>query len=121
MSIELVSLGTLRITISERFHSDGVPGGSRLVGEASECRWEGERVQAPQRGRSTADWVLIDDREGIAVDARLLLETDDGVLICVRYTGRGRHPRYVWLNTVQAVAKGTRDGDTLIYELHEVT
>lgn len=139
MSIELVSLGTLRITVSEQFHSDGVPGGSRLVGEASDCRWEGGPVQASQRGRSTSDWVLIDDRGGIAVDARLLLETDDGALICVRYTGRGARlpaapkpiitaptfetgdPRYIWLNTVQAVAKGTRDGDTLSYELYEVT
>lgn len=139
MSIELVSLGTLRITVSDQFHSDGVPGGSRLVGEASACRWEGERVRASQRGRSTADWVLIDDRGGVSVDARLLLETDDGALICMRYTGRGARPpatpkpivtaptfetgdpRYAWLNTVQAVGKGSRDGDTLIYELYEVT
>lgn len=61
MSIELVSLGTLRIAGSEQFHSDGVPGGSRLVGEASDCRWEGGPVQA-SRGQSTSDWVLIDER-----------------------------------------------------------
>jgi Protein of unknown function (DUF3237) len=139
MSIELVPLGTLRITIELQTVLPGVPGGTRLIGEASDCRWEGERVRARQLGRSASDWVLINPDASVSVDARILLETDDGALICMRYGGRATRPpseggvvitaptfetndeRYAWLNTVQAVGKGVRDGASLTYELFAVT
>ncbi len=28
--------------------------------------------------------------------------------------------RYTWLNGVQAIAKGKTDGQTLVYDIHEV-
>lgn len=139
MSIELVPLGHLRIAISAHTTLAGVPSGSRLIGEASACEWESGRVRASQRGASASDWMLVMPEGGVAVDARILLETDDGALICLRYTGRGaglpadghpvitaptfetNSPRYAWLNTVQAIAKGRREGNTLVYELYEVS
>lgn len=139
MSIELVPLGRLSITIRRQFRLDGIPAGSRLIGEAAECRWEGERIRASQVGPPASDWVLINSDGSVAVDARLLVETDDGALIAIRYTGRAeRAPvtgapviiaptfetsdeRYAWLNTLQAVGKGVRSGDSLVYELYQVT
>lgn len=138
MSIELVPLGHVRITISANTMLEGVPSGGRLIGEASACEWESDRVRASQRGTSASDWVQVMPGGGVAVDARILLETDDGALICLRYTGRAaglpaeghpvitaptfetNSPRYAWLNTVQAIAKGRRDGQTLVYEMYEV-
>ena len=71
------------------------------------------------------------------MDARLLLETDDGAMILVRYEGRivyhdngasvmiaptfeTNDERYAWLNSVQGIGKGERVGTTLIYDLYEV-
>lgn len=138
MSIELVALGTLSITIRRQFRLDRIPAGSRLIGEAANCRWEGERVRASQVGPPASDWVLVNADGSVAVDARILLETDDGALITMRYTGRAESApatgaavitaptfetsdeRYAWLNTVQAVGKGIRSGTSLVYELYEV-
>ena len=139
MSLELTPLGTLSIRIRQQYRIEGVPTGTRLIGEAADCRWDGERVRASQAGASTSDWLTIHANGSVAVDARLLLKTDDGALITVRYTGRAeRAPasgaavimaptfetgdeRYAWLNTVQAVGKGLRTGDLLVYELYQVT
>ena len=66
---------------------------------------------------------------------RILLETDDGALIFMNYQGRlaladqtvvaaplfeTGDERYTWLNGVQAIAKGKTDGQTLVYDIHEV-
>jgi hypothetical protein len=67
------------------------------------------------------------------------LETDDGALVYSFYQGRldlsqplreahiyaaplyeTGDERYAWLNKVQAVAKGTTDGQTLNYEIYEL-
>ena len=72
----------------------------------------------------------------VAVDARLVLRTDDGAAIAMTYQGRADRPpadggviltaptfetdddRYAWLNRVQAVGRGLREGSTLVYELY---
>lgn len=136
MAIELEPLGTLTITIAEQTHLPGTPQGGRLVGEAGECVWESERVRARQRGRSASDWVRIHADSSVEVDARILLETDDGAVIAMTYRGKADRPpaeggvilttptfetndvRYAWLNRVQAVGKGRRTGATLVYELY---
>lgn len=139
MSIELVPLGTLEITIQLQTRLEGVPAGTRMIGEAADCRWVGDRVRARQRGGAASDWLLVNPDGTATVDARILLETDDGAFICLRYTGRARLPlqpgdavitapifetndeRYAWLNSVQAIAKGQRQGDVIVYELYRVT
>lgn len=66
------------------------------------------------------------------LDVRYCVETDDGALVYVSYSGRvdlsggtgaapiyatplfeTGDPRYKWLNTIQAVAKGLADGTGL--------
>ena len=70
---------------------------------------------------------------------RVLVETDDGALVFIQYLGRvdtddagapvystprfeTGDERYLWLNKIQAVGKGTlsENGTTLTYELCEV-
>jgi hypothetical protein len=137
MSIDLVPLATLRITISRHTRIDGVPAGARLIGEAAACELEGPRVRASQAGTSS-DWLTLHADGSVSVDARLLLATPSGAALAITYRGKGADlpvtgtPVYVtptfetddpdlgWLNTIQAVGKGIRDGSTLVYEFYEL-
>jgi len=75
----------------------------------------------------------------IEVDVRATLETDDGATIFVSYQGRSDYtkagaapiitaplfetsdPRYLWLNKVQAIARGRAEGmSKLVYDIYEV-
>ncbi|SHL06029.1 Protein of unknown function [Pseudonocardia thermophila] len=136
MSIELEPLGTLTVEIDHQTVLRDTPQGGRLVGEATSARWEGERVRASMVGHAGHDWVRFHADGSVAVDARLVLRTDDGATIAMAYQGRAdKAPadggiiltaptfetddeRYAWLNHVQAVGKGVRTGRTLVYELY---
>lgn len=138
MPIELEPLGTLTITIEQQTLLRTTPQGGLLVGEAADCRWEGDRVRARQLGRSASDWVRLHANGSVSVDARILLRTDDGATIALTYRGKAAEPpaeggivytaptfetddeRYAWLNAVQAIGKGRRAGNVLVYELYEV-
>ncbi len=137
MPLDLRPLGTLTITIARQTRLDGLPGHARLVGEAATCELVGDRVRASQAGTSS-DWLMLHADGSVTVDARLLLTTPSGAHLAVRYGGRGSAlpatgaPVYVtptfetddpalgWLNHVQAVGRGVRDGATLVYELYEL-
>ena len=142
MSIELVPLGTATIGLAPPMIIPNTPLGTRLIVEVSSFRLVGDRVRASQKGVAAADWALVtpDGKLG-TLDVRVTLETDDGALIFMHYSGRldlsegfGARPaytaplfetgdeRYTWLNAVQAVAKGTLSADlaTLTYEIYEV-
>ena len=73
------------------------------------------------------------------IDVRCSIETHDGALIYVTYTGRasigpdGTSPiiiaptfetgdsRYTWLNQVQAIGRGIKgENDTLVYDIYQV-
>jgi hypothetical protein len=138
MSITLVPLAKLRITIAGQTRLDGLPTGGRLIGEAATCELTGPRVRASQAGTSS-DWLTLHADGSVSVDARLLLATPSGAALAVRYSGRAAAlpvtgtPVFVtptfetddvdlaWLNTIQAVGKGIRDGSSLVYELYELT
>jgi hypothetical protein len=138
MAIELVPLCDIDITLSDQVVVGQGPSGFRVVAEVGSVSVEGERLRGAGKGTSGADWLRIVD--GIAtVDVRFTVETHDGALVYVTYTGRsdfregpGVHPiyaaptfetgdeRYAWLNLVQAVSKGTFDGTHVHYEIAEV-
>lgn len=136
MSIELVPLGTMRFTLGTPIVLADTPRGTRVIVEASNGTLVGDRITARQRGVAAADWLTLDQHGLGTLDVRGVLETDDGALIYVTYAGRfdtagGTGPitaplfdtgdeRYRWLAKLQAVAKGTIDGDTLTYEVYEV-
>ncbi len=137
MALELRPLATLRITIERQTRLDGLPAGGRLVGEAATCELTGPRVRATRAGTSS-DWLQLHPDGTVSVDARLLLRTPDGAHVAVYYHGRGAalpvtgapvyvtptfetdDPALAWLNGVQAVGKGVRDGSSLRYELYEL-
>jgi hypothetical protein len=137
MTLLLRPLATLRITIERQTRLDGLPIGGRLVGEAASCVLDGERVHAIQAGTSS-DWLTLHADGTVSVDARLLLVTPSGAHLTISYRGKGAalpatgapvyvvpifetdDPDLAWLNGVQAVGKGIRDGASLVYELYEL-
>jgi Protein of unknown function (DUF3237) len=137
MGIELEPLGTITIRIREHLRLEGAALGTRVVGTAESCRWEGGPVTATQIDPPANDWLTVDADGRGEVDARMVMRTDDGATILVRYGGRLTYTpdgasvvtaptfdtndeRYRWLNHVQAVAKGRRVGADLVYELYAV-
>jgi hypothetical protein len=142
MTIELVPLCTASITLAEPLFVPDTPLGTRVIAECRSFDVTGERITAHLKGSAAADWLTIDARLQGTIDVRALLETDDGAPIFVTYRGRldlaggpGAAPsyaaplfdtgdeRYLWLNRIQAIAKGTvsADGATLVYDMYEPT
>jgi len=141
MTIELVPLGTLRVNLAEPIVVGQTPKGTRVIVELTDARFEGERLRARLKGAAAADWALIGPDGTCALDIRYTLETDDGAVIFLSYSGRldlsggpGTAPvystpqfetgdeRYAWLNKVQAVAKGVFDPENVLtLEVYELT
>jgi Protein of unknown function (DUF3237) len=137
MAIELEPLGEFRIVIREQLRLDGAAFGTRVIGTAERCEWVGGPITATQIDPPANDWLTVDDSGHGQVDARMVMRTDDGATILVRYGGRLTYTpegasvvtaptfetnddRYRWLNHVQAIAKGRREGPVLVYELYAV-
>jgi hypothetical protein len=139
MSIDLVPLCTIDIALRDPQIMVGQgPAGFRVVAEVESATVEGERLRGTSTGSAGADWLTLVD--GLAtIDVRMTIETHDGAVVFITYTGRsdfregpGAHPiysaprfetgdeRYAWLNLVQAVGKGTIDGSRVVYEVAEV-
>ena len=133
--LELVPLGRMDIVLRDPFVLGGVPSGTFVVAELESVRFEGEKLKASGKGSANADWVTISPDGTAEIDVKILLESDDGALIFVSYTGRldlatqtayaapvfqTGDERYAWLNNLVAVGKGKTDSKTLTYELHEM-
>src|SRR5687768_16499911 len=120
MSIELVPLCNVTYRVREYVDVGRGPAGHRLIGEIESAVVEGERLRGTMRGAAGADWVQIVGKVA-TLDVRWTLETHDGALVYVHYTGRidaseglGRRPgystpmfetadeRYAWLNPLVA-------------------
>jgi hypothetical protein len=137
-SIRLVPMGTLTIHIDQHTRLGTTPAGVRIVGEVRDCEWRSDRVTARAHGKMSHDWLMENADGSVSIDARLLLMTDDGAPIGITYRGKAdRQPRdggvifttpvfetgderYAWLNGVQAVARGIRSQQVLVYELFEL-
>ena len=141
MPIELVPLANATITLAPAFALPNTPAGTRMIAEVEDFVYEGERIRGRMKGRAAADWMTLSAELVGTLDVRALMETDDGALVYSWYHGRldlskpvGSVPiyaaplydtgdeRYTWLNTIQAVGKGTlsEDARTLTYELYEL-
>lgn len=97
---------------------------------------DGDRLKAKLKGRAAADWLQISPEGYGTLDVKVTLETHDGALIYVTYSGRLQFDtgavyatplfhtgdeRYMWLNRIQAVAKGTFGAPgTLVYDMYEL-
>ncbi|HEY1831407.1 MAG TPA: DUF3237 domain-containing protein [Acidimicrobiales bacterium] len=138
MSIELIHLCRLTIEIDDHTRLPGAPSGDRLVGTSTNYRIDGQRIRGIARSTPATDWVTVRAGGSGTVDARMLIETDDGALILIRYEGRivytedgatvivaptfeTNDERYDWLNSIQAIGKGERVGTTLVYEFYQAS
>ena len=110
------------------------PAGTRIIVNAPEGTFEGERMHGITKGPS-GDWVIMRANGALQLDVRLLLETHDGAVILMTYGGIGLEggkklrtaprfetgdERYAWLNDVQAIATGTSGDGKVTYEVYEV-
>ena len=141
MAIELVPLCTATIRLAAPFFVPDTPLGTRVIAECLSFDVTGERITGHMKGNAAADWLTLDGRLQGTLDVRVLVETDDGAHVFVSYRGRidlsrgsdgatsyaapifdTGDERYLWLNPIQAIAKGTLadGGTTLVYEMHEV-
>jgi hypothetical protein len=138
MTIEIVPLCTLTAVLRQPYTMTKTPVGSRLIFEVESGKADGDRLQATLKGQANGDWLTIGPDGTGTLDVRALMETDDGALVYMHYAGRcdlsggpGKplysaplfetgDDRYRWLNTVQAVGKGSFDGSMLVYEVYEV-
>ena len=139
MAIELIPLATATAKLSPPIMLPNTPAGTRIIFEISDYRFEGSRFTARQRGAAAADWLVVGPEGTATLDVRVTLETRDGVVVLLRYSGRADSSRglagapiyaapqfdtgderYAWLNRIQCVAKGTLAGNDLAYEVYEV-
>ena len=141
MTIELIPLCTATVRLKDPIMIPESPAGMRVIVEVESWDVEGERLNAHLHGTAAADWMTISSALLGTIDVRATLETDDGALIYTWYHGRmdlsggtGSSPaysaplyetsdeRYLWMNKIQAVAKGitSPDGHQLVYEICEV-
>ncbi len=132
MSLELIPLCTATISLAETLTISP----TLVIGELTGARFEGERLKASLKGNAAADWLKVTPDGYGTVDVKITIETDDGALIHAAYSGRLQFEtmtayttplfhtgdeRYRWINSIQAVAKGTfPQAGTLVYEMYEL-
>ncbi|MBO0778830.1 MAG: DUF3237 domain-containing protein [Ktedonobacteraceae bacterium] len=142
MALDLIPLCIMTSTPLPPTDLGMTSSGRRLMVTIQESIWEGERLRAKLKpGTVAADWMVIGPDGTAHIEIRLTLETHDGALIYVHYTGRRdftqvsqgidapvyitplfetSDERYLWLNKIQAVGKGTVNGNKRIYHIYEL-
>lgn len=128
---------TMKIRLGDRFKVGAGGLGSRMVAEIVGLEADGPRLQATMAGAAGADWLtLAPDRSYGILDVRVTLQTPNGDLIYVEYSGRidmagdrgvvaaptmqTGSEDYAWVNQTQFLAVGEKLPDGIVYELFEV-
>ena len=131
---ELVHLATMSGPVGKPLVLKNGPAGTRAIFEVQEGgRFEGDRIKGSLKPGANGDWLTTGPDGTSTLDVRMVVETDDGALVFIQYHGRVRDgvlysaprfetgdDRYRWLNSIQAVGKGSSDGGITTYELYEV-
>jgi hypothetical protein len=133
-SLPVEHLFTIAADISVNGMIPNGPSGTRVVVDASSGTFEGPKLKGTVKGPG-GDWVTARPDGSIALDVRLLLETEDGAVILMTY--RGVSPdggttirtgalfetgdeRYAWLNNVLGVGVGSSSGDVVRYDVYAI-
>ena len=112
------------------------PQGSRVIVTVTGGHFEGPKLRGTV-DNSGGDWVSLRADGSIKLDVRVLLHTDDGADIFMRYEGIGVRidgqlklataplfetgdERYAWLNNTQAIASGVSANNVVTYEVFGV-
>jgi hypothetical protein len=137
--IALNPLCTMTVRLKGPLDAGNTPTGRRVIAGIASASLSG-RLSGSLAGDSNADWLTMVPGGLAFPDVRAAIETDDGALVLMRYTGRMKFvpgqasvvmiapvfetgdPRYSWLNEIQAVGKGILSADltTLEYEICEL-
>ena len=130
-------LFTLTATLREKPPAlINAPQGSRVVVTVTGGHFDGPKLRGTV-DNSGGDWVTLRADGSIKLDVRVMLRTDDGADIFMRYEGIGVRidgalrivtaplfetgdARYAWLNNVQAIGRGASTGDQVTYEVFAV-
>jgi hypothetical protein len=139
MALELIPVGTAEIGLAEPIMMPGGPYGTRAIVEITSASYSGDRLRGKLKGSAAADWLVVSPQGMGMMDVRLTIETDDGALIYLAYSGRvdisqgiegatvystplmeTGDERYAWVNGVQMVAKGVVSAGVLTYEIYEL-
>ena len=136
--LELIPLCRAVMKVRETIVLPDTPSGTLMIGELVDSVWEGDRFRLVQKGRASADWLMQSPDGTARPDIRLTLESEQGDLVFVEYTGRLHVeagiaytcPRFTtgapalrWLNRIQAVGKAYFDAEAMtvtypqIYEM----
>jgi hypothetical protein len=141
VAASLVPLGTMTITMAPPTVIDGGPAGVRIVVEFAAVTIDGPRLKAKTRGHTHGDWMTVGPDGTGSLDARFLVETDDGAVLYVRGLGRNdasgfvdgavnvfcfffeaADDRYRWLNRAAVIARGRRQEDgAMLFSLSMVS
>jgi hypothetical protein len=127
-------LFTLTGTLSAASSIQGGPAGTRRIVNVTGGSIDGPRLRGtilPPGG----DWITVRADGTAKLDVRLTIDTDDGALILMTYTGisatrngdRTIHTaplfetgdeRYAWLNAVQGIGIGSSGGGVVTYQVY---
>jgi len=137
--LELVPLARASIELAAPFVLPDTPIGSLAIFEVTDAVFEGERIRGRMVGNAAGDWLRISSAGVGTLDVRCTIETHDGALVYVAYSGRidttaenvfvygtpqfnTGDERYAWLNAIQCVYKGIGSSDTthLDYDCYEL-
>jgi hypothetical protein len=133
--LELVPLCSAFMKVEQTLVLEDTPGGTLMIGELVDSVWEGDRFRLTQIGRASADWLMCTPSGRASPDIRLTLQSDEGGLVIVEYTGTMNLetgialtcPRFTtgapgleWLNHVQAVGKAFFDADDMTVTYPEI-
>ena len=132
MALELVPLCTATVSLAAPITVSS----TLMIGEVTAVNLEGERIRASMKGNAAADWLRPSADGYGTLDVKITYETHDGAIIHATYSGRLQFDtmtvyaaplfhtgdeRYLWMNRIQAVAKGTfLSSETLVYEMYEL-
>src|ERR1700689_3222952 len=137
--ITLVPLCTMTLRLGKAVNAGNPPAGRRMAAEITSAKVSG-RLNGAVAGAASSDWFTVSPGGLILPDVRLAIQTGDGAVVLIQYTGRllfvpGQEsvafiapvfetgdPRYQWLNPVQAVGKGIMSADLsrIDYEVYEL-
>jgi len=87
----LIHLFTMQATLGVRLDGGDGPLGRRVFSAASGGEFAGPRLRGAVASGS-ADWMLIRRDGPMVIDARAVLQTDDGATIHMTYAGRAIFP-----------------------------
>ena len=131
-SIPVEFVFSMEISIGDGFTMGNGPKGNRAVRGVTGGTVTGPKVNGIVVGPG-GDWVYIAPDGVVTLDVRAQIQTDDGAVILMSYSGKlvdgairtaptfeTGDERYAWLNGVQAVGFGSRGKGSVSYDIYRV-